>query len=53
MLDNLESERLESAAMRRAEWLIDRGIIEPRSGDAIRELRKRSTRAALLPLADV
>jgi hypothetical protein len=25
----------------------------PRSGDAIRELRKRSTRAALLPLADV
>ncbi len=51
---NLESARLESAAMRRVEWLIDRGIIEPspRSGDAIRELRnERSGRQEEEPQA--
>jgi hypothetical protein len=39
MLANLESERLESAAMRCVEWLIDRGIIELGK-------RKRDPRAA-------
>ena len=51
MLANLESERLESAAMRRVEWLIDRGIIEPekRGRDpraAQPEIGKAGTRAA-------